>query len=106
MENAMTAVKDGLSKKAAAHLYNVPRSTLIRKLSGQVPLHRKMGPQPQLSEKEEIKSMVTAGVGSWKWPSKEDILYYFRSDIVSIIKQPQLKNNRGHYSVPEMLKYE
>lgn len=43
---------------------------------------------------------------AWKWPSKEDVLYYFKEDIVCLINKPVLKNNRGHYDVPEMLKYQ
>lgn len=57
-------------------------------------------------EGAEIRSMVNAGLGSWKWPSKEDVLYYFKNDIVCIIAEPHVKNNRGHYTVPEMAKYE
>lgn len=57
-------------------------------------------------EGAEIRSMVSAGVGAWKWPIKEDILYYFKDDIMCIIEKPKAKNNRGHYTVPEMIKFE
>ena len=50
--------------------------------------------------------MVNAGLGSWKWQIKDDVLYYFKDDIICKIEEPIVKNNRGHYSVPEMLKYE
>ena len=54
----------------------------------------------------EIQSMTSAGLGVWKWPSKEDILYYFKEDIVCVIDEPKVKNTRGHFTVPEMNKYE
>lgn len=54
----------------------------------------------------EIRAMVRAGFGSWKWPPKEDVLYYFKENIITMIPEPKVKNNRGHYSVPKMLKYE
>ncbi|KAB0796700.1 hypothetical protein PPYR_10761 [Photinus pyralis] len=57
-------------------------------------------------EGAEIRSMVTAGMDSWKWPIKHDILYYFKDDIVCNIIDPKQKNQRGHYSVPAMLKYQ
>jgi DNA-binding NtrC family response regulator len=54
MQKAIQAVrKDGLSRKNAAQQFGIPRSTLIRKLSGTVPLQRKMGPRSELSETEE-----------------------------------------------------
>jgi DNA-binding NtrC family response regulator len=54
MQKAIQAVrKDGLSRKNAAQQFGIPRSTLIRKLSGTVPLRRKMGPRSELSETEE-----------------------------------------------------
>lgn len=52
MQKAMEAVKNGMSKKKASKEFDVPRTTLVRKPSGQVPLHRKMGPPSELSEKE------------------------------------------------------
>uniref|UniRef100_A0A1Y1LYQ2 HTH CENPB-type domain-containing protein n=1 Tax=Photinus pyralis TaxID=7054 RepID=A0A1Y1LYQ2_PHOPY len=57
-------------------------------------------------EGAEVRTMVSAGVQSWKWPTKEDVLYYFMDSIICNIHNPKLKNNRGHYSVPEMNKYE
>lgn len=53
MQKAIEAVKNGMTKKKAAIEYSVPRSTLLRKLSGHVPLRRKMGPPSELSETEE-----------------------------------------------------
>jgi helix-turn-helix, Psq domain len=55
MQKAIRAVQqDGLSKKKASQQFGVPRSTLIRKLSGQAPLKRKMGPTPELDGAEEV----------------------------------------------------
>ena len=54
MQKAIQAVKEnGLSKKKAAQQYHVPRSTLIRKMAGDSPCCRKMGPPSELSENEE-----------------------------------------------------
>lgn len=53
-------------------------------------------------EGADVSVMVPAGAGSWKWPQKEDILYYFKADIIKQIQPPIAKNNRGHFSVPEM----
>lgn len=53
MSKAVQAVKNGLSRKNAAKEFGVPRTTLIRKLSGQAPLRRRMGPPTELSEAEE-----------------------------------------------------
>lgn len=50
--------------------------------------------------------MVSAGVDAWKWPSKDDILFYFMEDIKCLINQPIAKNSRGHYNVPEMKNFE
>nr|CAH7766532.1 unnamed protein product [Callosobruchus chinensis] len=33
----------------------------------------------------------------WKWPPKDNKLYYFNEDIVCTIQEPQQKNNRGHF---------
>jgi hypothetical protein len=34
--------------------------------------------------------------GNWKWPKKEDVIWYTQNDTV---------NNRGYYSVKDMEKY-
>lgn len=54
----------------------------------------------------DIRTMVSAGINSWKWPVKEDVLYYFNEDIICTICEPQAKNNRGHFDIPEMEKYD
>ncbi|CAG9760534.1 unnamed protein product [Ceutorhynchus assimilis] len=38
-------------------------------------------------EGAEIKTMVSVGIEAWKWPTKENVLYYFNEDIVCIIKK-------------------
>jgi hypothetical protein len=58
------------------------------------------------AEGAEIRSMVTAGLmESWKWPVKDDILYYFTEHVICNIAESKQKNQRGHYSVPAMAKY-
>ncbi|KAJ8943920.1 hypothetical protein NQ314_009584 [Rhamnusium bicolor] len=52
----------------------------------------------------EIKSMAPAGL-DWKWPLKNDVLFYFNEDIICTIQEPKQKNNRGLFSVPEMKDY-
>lgn len=51
-----------------------------------------------------VKVMGMAGVDTWKWPDKDDVLFYEYNDIKTVIDFPQLKNNRGHYFIPEILK--
>jgi hypothetical protein len=43
--------------------------------------------------------------GNWKWPKKEDVLWYTQNDILKIIPPPITVNNRGYYSVKDMEKY-
>ncbi|KAF2901798.1 hypothetical protein ILUMI_04394 [Ignelater luminosus] len=43
----------------------------------------------------EVRSMLNAGIGSWKWPAKEDLLYYLKDDIISVMKEPKTKDNSG-----------
>lgn len=52
----------------------------------------------------EVRSMQRAGL-SWRWPLKDDVLYYFNEDFVAKIKEPVAKNSRGLYDVPEMRNY-
>ncbi|KAJ4437777.1 hypothetical protein ANN_13715 [Periplaneta americana] len=53
MTEAVAAVRNGMSKKEAARTFAVPRSTLIRKLSGTIPEERRMGPARTLTAAEE-----------------------------------------------------
>uniref|UniRef100_A0A6P7HCB8 Uncharacterized protein LOC114346879 isoform X2 n=1 Tax=Diabrotica virgifera virgifera TaxID=50390 RepID=A0A6P7HCB8_DIAVI len=52
-------------------------------------------------EGAEVSSMEKAGY-DWKWPEKEDVLFYFYEDIKKIIREPLVKGKRGYYSVPEL----
>lgn len=56
-------------------------------------------------EGTKLRTIVNAGTNSWKWSVKEDVLYYFKDDIILTFKEPQIKNSRVHYDVPEMQKY-
>lgn len=42
----------------------------------------------------KVKVMTMAGTDTWKWPEKDDILFYPNEDIVQIIDHPDLKNAR------------
>lgn len=53
MTRAFESVKNGMSKKAAAKRFNVPKSTLSNKVSGRTPLKRILGRRPLLSMAEE-----------------------------------------------------
>jgi len=55
LQHALSEVHDSkASKKAASQKYGIPRATLIRKLKGTVPMKRKMGKRPVLTEAEEM----------------------------------------------------
>ena len=41
----------------------------------------------------------------WRWPEKEDVLWYEVDEIVEMIESPELLNNRGQYSVNAISKY-
>lgn len=50
-----------------------------------------------------VKVMMIAGPNTWKWPEKDDILFYLNEEIIDVINPPELKNARGHYYVPEII---
>lgn len=52
-----------------------------------------------------IKSMTMGSTESWKWPLKDDVLWYNREDILEVIAEPVSVNKRGSYTVPEIDKY-
>lgn len=54
MEQALKAVKENnMSVKAAAKIFNIPKTTLYYKVIGKYPEQRKMGPSPNLTPAEE-----------------------------------------------------
>ncbi|KAJ2937645.1 hypothetical protein O0L34_g19319 [Tuta absoluta] len=53
----------------------------------------------------EVSTMVLSSATTFKWPEKEDILWYGPESIVEIIKLPVSINNRGSYKVEEMAKF-
>ena len=55
MQAAIESVRGGMSKKAAAAVHDVPRSTLGDKILGKTPLERKMGGTPYLTTDEGNK---------------------------------------------------
>ena len=39
---------------------------------------------------------------SWRWPEREDLVWYKRDDVIQAILEPKLNNARGIYEVEEM----
>lgn len=53
----------------------------------------------------EVSTMVLSSANTFKWPEKEDTLWYDHDSIVEVIKVPISINNRGSYKVEEMAKF-
>ena len=53
MQAALAAVRNGMSKKRASIVFQVPRTTLLDKLAGRVPEKARSGPSPVLTMSEE-----------------------------------------------------
>ncbi|CAH0405378.1 unnamed protein product [Chilo suppressalis] len=49
--------------------------------------------------------MVISTSNTFKWPDKEDKIWYANDSIVEKINAPVSINNRSSYKVPEMAKY-
>ena len=45
----------------------------------------------------KVKVMHQAGPLSWKWPEKDDCIYYVPSDIMKVIEPPMITSTREHY---------
>ena len=61
----------------------------------------------QINSREKtflVSSMVQSGL-NFKWPEKEDILWYSLDQVVSKIEKPRQINSRGSFHVPEMSAY-
>ncbi|CAH0547035.1 unnamed protein product [Brassicogethes aeneus] len=52
-----------------------------------------------------VKVMVKSNINTWKWPVKDDILWYEFKDIKEKIEEPMPTNTRGMFRVAELLKY-
>lgn len=50
----------------------------------------------------QIKAMQRSKK-SWKWPAKEDILFYSWNDVLGSIGTPKQISKRGFFSVPELI---
>lgn len=63
--------------------------------------------QIQQRKKNEclVKTMEPCGMRSWKWPEKDDVLWYKSVDVMENISAPTKQSSRNIYDVPEMLKY-
>lgn len=57
------------------------------------------------SSEIKVATMVKSGILDWKWPDREDVMWYEKEDIIKIIDPPISKNDRGIYSVPQMKGY-
>ena len=80
MRNAITAVEEGrMSKRAASITYNVPRTTLLDKLTGRTPKERRMGPLPFLTQQED-NDLV-------QWVSPRNIIEYTICDPLVFLKK-------------------
>ncbi|KAG5874870.1 hypothetical protein JTB14_035680 [Gonioctena quinquepunctata] len=53
MKNAVSAVKNGMPALRASKQFGVPRTTLLDKVAGRVPIERKIGPETVLKQEEE-----------------------------------------------------
>lgn len=57
-------------------------------------------------DRSVLVSSMIAVINGWKWPEKEDRLWYDDKEIVEIISEPKAKNNRGVFEVAEMDKWQ
>lgn len=53
MEQAVNVVKNGMPTDQASRVFKVPRTTIIGKVQGKVPIQRKIGPDTTLTSEEE-----------------------------------------------------
>ncbi|KAJ2949894.1 hypothetical protein O0L34_g11214 [Tuta absoluta] len=53
----------------------------------------------------EISTMTFSVGSTFRWPEKEDKIWYQETDIVEAISKPVLSNKRGFYTIGEMKKY-
>ena len=49
----------------------------------------------------KVKVMHQAGQLSWKWPEKDDCIYYVPSDIMKVIEPPMITSTMEHSGTPE-----
>lgn len=57
----------------------------------------------QIENDEFYCCAMTQSCGNWKWPEKNDLLWYKPNDIFMKIQEPKQINSRGIYAVPELL---
>lgn len=53
----------------------------------------------------EVSTMVLSSATTFKWPEKEDTIWYGPDSIIEVIKTPVPLNTRGSYKVEEMAKF-
>lgn len=75
MLKAVKAVQNGqMSMKLAAKTYEVPRTSLMRKVKGEVPLVTKMGPQTSLTKEEDVLENYILAMAKKGFPLNSDNL--------------------------------
>lgn len=61
-----------------------------------------------LEMKDDLYKISTMAktLNHWKWPEKEDILFYDKEDIVKVIVSPKKLTSRRTFSVPEITDFD
>lgn len=52
----------------------------------------------------EVATMARSGI-SWKWPSRQDQIFYSKDEILEVIKKPVQLGRHPIFKVPEMDKF-
>ena len=58
MQKAAVAVDDGMSLRKAAEIFQVPKSTLCDRVTGKVKFGATSGPDPYLTNEEELLNFI------------------------------------------------
>lgn len=94
MLKAVEAVQNGqMSMKLAAKTYEVPRTSLMRKVKGEVPLVTKMGPQTSLTKEEDVLENYILAMAKKGFPLHRDNLMNSVGKIMKETKREHLFPN-------------
>lgn len=96
IENALKAVREGLSLRGAAKKYNIPFTTLQSKHSGKYPVKTRSGPSPIFTEEEEQELVnYILRLSQQGFPITKDQLLDTVQDLVTKLeKKTPFVNNR------------